>query len=126
MSQNTAIIDEFIAAWASRDLDEIMSGLSHLRYRRHEVVLFQLLDADEYFWEPTEPPFQSPRSIDERQSLLEDDTDDLADPTSFLPYMGESWSRPILTKIRVKLGANDNGGHDNVTVVCALFVEEED
>jgi adenylate kinase family enzyme len=35
------------------------------------------LDADEYFWEPTDPPFQSPRSIDQRQSLLEDDTGDL-------------------------------------------------
>jgi adenylate kinase family enzyme len=34
------------------------------------------LDADDYFWEPSDPPFQSPRPIDERQCLLEDDTND--------------------------------------------------
>lgn len=34
------------------------------------------LDADDYYWEPTDLPFQSPRPVEERQSLLEDDTTD--------------------------------------------------
>jgi type IV pilus assembly protein PilY1 len=40
----------------------------------------------------------------------EDDPNDVKDPDSFLPYLGETWANPIITKIRVKLGADDNGG----------------
>ena len=28
------------------------------------------LDTDEYFWEPTDPPFQHPRARKQRQTLL--------------------------------------------------------
>jgi adenylate kinase family enzyme len=28
------------------------------------------LDTDDYFWEPTDPPFQRPRDRDARQTLL--------------------------------------------------------
>ncbi|MCZ6824213.1 MAG: PilC/PilY family type IV pilus protein, partial [Gemmatimonadetes bacterium] len=40
----------------------------------------------------------------------EDDPDDVADPDSFLPYMGQTWGEPILTRVRVKVGLDDNGG----------------
>jgi adenylate kinase family enzyme len=33
------------------------------------------LDTDDYFWEPSEPPFQTPRPRDERQALLARDLD---------------------------------------------------
>jgi type IV pilus assembly protein PilY1 len=32
----------------------------------------------------------------------EDDTDDILDPESWLPYLGESWSQPVITRVRVK------------------------
>jgi type IV pilus assembly protein PilY1 len=31
-------------------------------------------------------------------------------PAAIADYVGQTWSEPILTKIRVKVGANDNGG----------------
>jgi type IV pilus assembly protein PilY1 len=40
----------------------------------------------------------------------EDDTNNILDPNSFLPYLGETWGNPIITKIRLKVGADDNGG----------------
>ena len=33
------------------------------------------LDTDDYFWEPSEPPFQAPRARPERQALLARDLD---------------------------------------------------
>jgi type IV pilus assembly protein PilY1 len=32
------------------------------------------------------------------------------DPDSDLDFMGETWSQPIMTRVRVKVGAADNGG----------------
>jgi type IV pilus assembly protein PilY1 len=40
----------------------------------------------------------------------ETDPDTTAVATSILPYLGESWSKPIVTKVKVKINANDNGG----------------
>ncbi|MBW2496700.1 MAG: hypothetical protein JRF61_05450 [Deltaproteobacteria bacterium] len=40
----------------------------------------------------------------------ETDPDDTAVATSVLPYLGESWSKPIITRVKVKIGADDNGG----------------
>ncbi len=31
---------------------------------------FQQLDADDYYWQPTDPPYQRPRPVEERQRLL--------------------------------------------------------
>jgi type IV pilus assembly protein PilY1 len=33
-----------------------------------------------------------------------------ADPDGDLALMGETWSKPILTRVKVKIGADDNGG----------------
>ncbi len=40
----------------------------------------------------------------------ETDPDTTAVPTSILPYLGQSWSQPIITRVRVKIDADDNGG----------------
>jgi len=40
----------------------------------------------------------------------EDDPDDLSQPGSFLPLMGQTWGEPVLTRIRVQVGGDDNGG----------------
>lgn len=40
----------------------------------------------------------------------EADPDDPTDATSILPYLGESWSQPIITRVRVQIDGNDNGG----------------
>ena len=40
----------------------------------------------------------------------ETDPDNTGVATSILPYLGESWSKPIVTRVKVKIGADDNGG----------------
>ena len=40
----------------------------------------------------------------------ETDPDTIAVPTSVLPYLAQSWSQPIITRVRVKVDANDNSG----------------
>jgi type IV pilus assembly protein PilY1 len=40
----------------------------------------------------------------------ETDPDSTLVATSVLPYLGESWSKPIVTRVKVKIDANDNGG----------------
>jgi len=40
----------------------------------------------------------------------EADTNNPADPDSHLWYLGESWSQPIITRVRVKVDADDNSG----------------
>ena len=40
----------------------------------------------------------------------ETDPDNIAISTSILPYLGESWSKPIITRVKVKIDANDNTG----------------
>jgi len=40
----------------------------------------------------------------------EADPDTVAVSTSVLPYLGQSWSRPIVTRIKVKIDANTNNG----------------
>jgi type IV pilus assembly protein PilY1 len=40
----------------------------------------------------------------------EADPDNPTIPTSILPYLGESWSQPILTRVKVQIDGNDNGG----------------
>jgi type IV pilus assembly protein PilY1 len=41
---------------------------------------------------------------------LESDPDDVNVSTSHLWYLGESWSKPIITRVRVKVNTNDNNG----------------
>jgi type IV pilus assembly protein PilY1 len=36
--------------------------------------------------------------------------DDASASDPFLPKMGETWGKPIITRVRVRVGANDNGG----------------
>ena len=40
----------------------------------------------------------------------ESDPDDPSVPTSMLPYLGESWSQPVITRVRVQIGGDDNQG----------------
>ncbi|MDG2334403.1 MAG: PilC/PilY family type IV pilus protein [Myxococcota bacterium] len=40
----------------------------------------------------------------------ENDPDSLASPTSILPYLGQSWSQPIITRVKVKIDSDDNNG----------------
>lgn len=40
----------------------------------------------------------------------ETDPDSTSVATSILPYLGQSWSKPIVTKVKVKIDTNDNGG----------------
>lgn len=40
----------------------------------------------------------------------ETDPDNAALPSSFLPFFGESWGQPIITRVRVNVGGNTNGG----------------
>jgi type IV pilus assembly protein PilY1 len=40
----------------------------------------------------------------------ENDPDSTAVATSVLPYLGQSFSRPIITRVRVKIDSNDNSG----------------
>ncbi len=40
----------------------------------------------------------------------ESDPDTTAVTTSVLPYLGESWSTPIVTRVKVRIDANDNSG----------------
>ena len=56
--------------------------------------------------DPTDPNF--PQHAWDFPS--ESDPDDPAVPTSILPYLGESWSQPVITRIRVQIGADDNSG----------------
>jgi hypothetical protein len=51
------------------------------------------------------------------------------DPSVDLPFMGETWSRPILTKIRVQIGLDDNSGQGytrHVAIVTGGYHEESD
>jgi type IV pilus assembly protein PilY1 len=41
----------------------------------------------------------------------ETDPDDPSDATSILPYLGEAWSQPIITRVRVAIDGNNNGGY---------------
>lgn len=41
---------------------------------------------------------------------LESDPNDVNVKTSHLWYLGESWSKPIMTRVRVKIGTDDNNG----------------
>jgi type IV pilus assembly protein PilY1 len=52
-----------------------------------------------------------------------------ADPDGDLAYMGETWAKPIITKIKVRVGANDNGGagfERYVAIVTAGYDESSD
>ena len=40
----------------------------------------------------------------------EADPNDPSDSDSFLPYMGETWGQPIVTRVRLAVGSDDNGG----------------
>lgn len=40
----------------------------------------------------------------------ETDPDTTSVATSILPYLGESWSKPIVTRVKVKINADDNSG----------------
>ena len=40
----------------------------------------------------------------------ETDPDDSGNSTSILPWLGESWSTPIVTRVKVQIGSDDNGG----------------
>jgi len=40
----------------------------------------------------------------------ETDPDTTAVPTSILPYLGQSWSQPIVTRVKVKIDGNSNNG----------------
>ncbi|MEZ4353657.1 MAG: PilC/PilY family type IV pilus protein [Myxococcota bacterium] len=40
----------------------------------------------------------------------ESDPDDVSIATSILPYLGQSWSRPIITRVKVKIDSDDNSG----------------
>ena len=40
----------------------------------------------------------------------ENDPDTTTVSTSVLPYLGESWSSPVVTRVKVKINADDNGG----------------
>jgi type IV pilus assembly protein PilY1 len=40
----------------------------------------------------------------------EDDPDDPSDSDSFLPFMGKTWGTPILTRVRLAVNGDDNGG----------------
>ena len=40
----------------------------------------------------------------------ESDPDDVSNATSVLPYLGESWSKPIITRVKVRINADDNAG----------------
>ena len=40
----------------------------------------------------------------------EADPNDPAVAGSILPYLGEGWSQPVIARVRVKVGASDNGG----------------
>jgi adenylate kinase family enzyme len=46
------------------------SGTTTLGRALSERFGYSQLDTDEYFWEPTEPPFQRPRARYERQTML--------------------------------------------------------
>jgi len=41
---------------------------------------------------------------------LESDPNDKTIKTSHLWYLGQGWSKPIITRVRVKIGTDDNGG----------------
>lgn len=52
-----------------------------------------------------------------------------SDPDGDLAWSGESWSRPIITRVRLKVGANDNSGagyERSVVVVTGGYDEESD
>jgi hypothetical protein len=54
---------------------------------------------------------------------------DEADAGGDLTFMGQTWSRPILTKIRVQVGADDNGGKGytrHVAIVTGGYDEFSD
>ena len=40
----------------------------------------------------------------------EADPDDITNVTSIRPYLGESWSQPIITRVRVQIDSDDNSG----------------
>ncbi len=40
----------------------------------------------------------------------ESDPDSVAVSTSILPYLGQSWSQPIITRVKVKIDSDDNSG----------------
>jgi type IV pilus assembly protein PilY1 len=40
----------------------------------------------------------------------EADPNTTANAASILPYLGEGWSQPVITRVRVKIGANNNSG----------------
>ena len=60
----------------------------------------------------------------------EADPNDPSDPYSFLPYMGETWGQPIITRVRVEvaggLGAAGKGYERWVAIFGAGFSEEGD
>src|SRR5215471_7106483 len=49
------------------------SGTSTLGSALAQHLQYQHLDSDNYYWLPTNPPFQIKRDIEERQKLLLDD-----------------------------------------------------
>ncbi len=59
----------------------------------------------------------------------ESDPDSVAVSTSILPYLGESWSEPIVTRVKVKIDTNDNGGAGFerwVAIVSGGYTRESD
>lgn len=49
------------------------SGTSTLGSALQEQFGYTQLDTDDYFWEPTNPPFTAKRSVEDRLRLLKDD-----------------------------------------------------
>jgi hypothetical protein len=52
-----------------------------------------------------------------------------ADAAGDLPFMGETWSRPILTKIKVQIGLDTNSGQGyerHVAIVTGGYAEDSD
>jgi len=49
------------------------SGTTTLAKELSKTLGYKHFDSDDYFWEPTEPPFQNKRTIEKRQELLQKD-----------------------------------------------------
>jgi type IV pilus assembly protein PilY1 len=59
----------------------------------------------------------------------ESDPDTTSVATSILPYLGESWSAPIITRVKVKIDSDDNGGAGYerwVAIVSGGYSRESD
>ena len=88
------------------------SGTTTLGKTISEKYNFSHFDSDDYFWYPTDPPYQKKRPIEERQELLFNDIEDeenwvisgsfcgLGDV--FIPYFDLAIYLWVPTEIRIK------------------------